>query len=363
MHLYETFTILITLSCCFYASYTDIKYRKVRNFCSFGLISLGLFNQILLILLGENTIIDSFFLVFGGFLISYLIYLVGVWAPGDSKLFLGAALVLPKTAFEHFMGIGEFPVLGLLINIFLPYFLFAIFSLLYKVLKGELKIEFQVKEVLGDIATLVYNLFCFMGLGHLLLYPVRRFNIQGSSLLTILMFIVFFALFRKFMTRYRLKEYQVFVLAPFLFVTIFLISPPLMTLINIMIVAVTMYFLVNLFAFNLGRASFIEEKDICELKPGVILAEKIVEVEDKKYEKKKGAFSSHFTRGILAGPTPEGLSRQKIKELNQLCEEGYFKAFENKIKIQQSMSFAPFITLGILLTVTSKGAIYRFFFF
>ena len=113
-------------------------------------------------------------------------------------------------------------------------------------------------------------------------------------------------------------------------------------------------------ALDLGRSSFIEETDISDLKPGVVLAEKIVEVEDKKYEKREGTFSSHFASGILVGPVPEGLSRQKIEELKQLRADGYFKTFGNKIKIQHSMSFAPFITLGILLTIISKGAIYRF---
>ena len=360
MPLYEAFTILITLLCCFYASYTDIKFRKVRNFCSFSLIGLGLLNQILLILLGRSTIIDATFLVGGSFLVSYVIYFVGIWAPGDSKLFLGATLTLPKTAFEHFVGIGEFPVLGLLINIFLPYFLFAIFSLLYKVLKGELKVNLQLKQVLSGVAIMTYNLFCFMGLGYLLLYPIRHFNIQVNHLLVILLFMAFFMLLNKFMRRYNLEKYQLLVMLPFLFVTVFLISPPLGTLINITVVSVTMYFLVNIFALDLGQTSFIEEKNISELKPGVVLAEKIVEVEEKRYEKREGTFSSHFSSDILVGPVPEGLSNQKIEELIQLCDEGYFKSFGNKVKIQHSMSFAPFITLGILLTLMSKGAIYRF---
>lgn len=363
MQLYEAFTLSTTLSCCCYASYTDIKFRKVRNTCSFGLIGFGLFNQVLLILLGESTIRYAVFLVLGGFLVSYLIYLVGIWAPGDSKIFLGAAFALPKTAFEHFMGVGEFPILGLLINIFLLYFLFAMFSLLYKVLKGVLKIKFQVKQVLGDIATLIYNLFCFMGLGYLLFFPLRRFNIQVNPLVILIFFLGFFALFGKFMRRFRLGGYQVLILSPFLFVTVFLISPPLTKVINITIVSIAMYLLVNVLALDLGRASFIEEKEISDLKPGVVLAEKIVEVAEKKYEKREGTFSSHFAKGILVGPAPEGLSRQKIEELNHLCDQGYFKAFGNKIKIQHSMSFAPFIALGILLTFLCKGAIYRFLLF
>lgn len=363
MQLYEVFTILIVLLCCFYASYTDIKFRKVRNFCTFSLISLGLFNQILLVLLDKSTITDATFLVIGGFLGAYLMYLTGIWAPGDSKLFLGAALALPKTVFEHFVGMGEFPILGLLINIFLPYFLIAMFSLSYKVVKGDLKINLQVKEVLKDIATLIYNLLCFMGLVHLLLYPVRRFDLQLNYFLLILFFFGFFALFRKFVVRYHLGVYQMIILLPFLFVTIFLISPPLKVLINMTTVSVIMYLLIKILAGDLGQAYFIEERDIYELKPGVVLAEKIVKVEDERYEKRTGTFSAHFTKGVVVGPTPEGLSEQTIKKLKQLCEEGYFRAFGNKVKVQHSMCFAPFIALGILLTVLSKGAIYRYLLF
>lgn len=363
VRLYSAFAILITFSCCLYASYTDIKFRKVPNLCSFSLIGLGLFNQILLILLGESRIIDAIFFVLGGFLISYLIYLLGIWAPGDCKLFLGSALVLPQTAFEHFVGLGDFPILGLLINIFLPYFLFTVFTLLVQVIKGNLTMDFQIKQALGDIATLVYSLFSFMGLGYILLYPIRRFDIQVNHLLIFLLFLGFFALLKKFMTKYHLGVYQTLILFPFLLVTVFLISPPLTTVINMTIVSIAIYFLCKMLAHDLGRAAFIEEKEILELKPGVVLAEKIVAVEDKKYEKREGTFSSHFEKGILVGPAPEGLSRQKIEELKQLCDAGYFKAFGDKIKIQQSMSFAPFIALGILLTVISKGAIYRFLLF
>lgn len=363
MPLYEAFTILITLSCCFYASYTDIKFRKVRNFCSFGLIGLGLFNQVLLILLGKSSIPEAIFLVIGGFLVSYLIYLVGIWAPGDSKLFLGVALVLPKTAFEHFVGFGTFPILGLLINIFLLYFFFAMVSLLYKLLKGEVEVNLELKQVLRDIVIMIYNLFCFMGLGYILLYPIRRFNIQMNRIFIIFVFIGFFFLFRRTMAKYQLEDYHILFLAPFLFITVFLVSPPLTALINIAIISVVMYLLFKMLVDDLGGASFVEERSISDLKPGVVLAERIVEVEDNKYEKREGTFSSHFEKGILVGPTPEGLSAEKIEELNRFCDNGYFKAFENKIKIQHSMCFAPFITLGTLMTIIFKGAIYRFFLF
>ncbi len=362
MHSHEAFTILITLSCCFYASYTDIKFRKVRNFCSFGLIGLGLFNQLLLILLGGSTITEATFLVLGGFLVSYLIYLIGIWAPGDAKLFLGVVLALPKTTFEHFVGIGAFPILGLLINIFLLYFLFAIVSILYKGLKGDLKINLQPKQVLNDIAMMIYNLFCFIGLLSLILYPIRRLNIEVNRFLIVFGFMGFFFLLRRFIAKPWLESYHALLLAPFLFVTIFFVSPSLTTLIHIAILSTVAYFLFRMLVEDFGQASFIEERDISELKPGVVLAERIIEVEEQKYEKITGIFSSHFTKGVLVGPTPEGLSSQQIEELIRLSNQGYFKTFENKIKIQHSVVFAPFIALGTLMTVIFRGAIYRFLF-
>lgn len=362
MPLYEAFTILITLSCCFYAGYTDIKFRKVRNFCSLGLIGLGLCNQGLLILIGESSITEAIFLVLGGFLVSYLIYLVGIWAPGDSKLFFGVALVLPRTAFKHFVGIGAFPILGLLINIFLLYFLFAIVSILYKGLKGDLKVNLQPEQVLNDIVMMIYNLFCFIGLLSLILYPIKRLNIEINRFLIVFGFMGFFFLLRRFIAKLRLESYYALLLAPFLFVTIFFVSPSLTALIHIAILSTVAYFLFRMLVEDFGQTSFIEERDISELKPGVILAERIIEVEEKKYEKSAGIFSSHFTKGVLVGPTPEGLSSQQIEELIRLSNHGYFKTFENKIKIQHSVVFAPFIALGTLMTVIFSGAIYRFLF-
>jgi len=44
---YKNFLILVVLAFCGYASYTDIRWGKIKNYCSFGLIYVGLLAQLL----------------------------------------------------------------------------------------------------------------------------------------------------------------------------------------------------------------------------------------------------------------------------------------------------------------------------
>lgn len=44
---YKNFPILIVLAFCGYASYTDVRWGKIKNYCSFGLIYVGLLAQLL----------------------------------------------------------------------------------------------------------------------------------------------------------------------------------------------------------------------------------------------------------------------------------------------------------------------------
>ena len=101
---YDTFFIALTLAFCLHATYTDLKYRKIRNLCSFGLIYAGFMAQILFLIQGKITLFTMGSICFGGSLIALFLYWLNILAPGDAKLLLGIFLALPPSLFQDAAG-------------------------------------------------------------------------------------------------------------------------------------------------------------------------------------------------------------------------------------------------------------------
>jgi prepilin signal peptidase PulO-like enzyme (type II secretory pathway) len=98
---------------------------------------------------------------------------------------------------------------------------------------------------------------------------------------------------------------------------------------------------------NIGAESFHKEVSIKNLKPGMLLAEKIIK-KGKKYEKEKNQGLFNLKKGFIEEQA-EGITAEDIKKIN--------KTGIKKIKIKQTIPFAPFMFLGVLLTLIVKGNI------
>ena len=110
------FISLLLLFCC-YAAYTDLRERKIKNFCSYGLIYAGILSQV-------KFCINSIFTVVGGFLIK--LYWFGIFAAGDAKLVWGASLLMPAGLFSEAAAYAQYTPTTLVINIFVPYCLILV---------------------------------------------------------------------------------------------------------------------------------------------------------------------------------------------------------------------------------------------
>ena len=102
--------------------------------------------------------------------------------------------------------------------------------------------------------------------------------------------------------------------------------------------------------------------DVNGLKVGMIPAEQIVWLTHTdgsiRYEKEQVEFSSGRGDNIVISPDPEGLTVEEISKLQHLAKQGAFNKFENQIKIQPSIRFAPIISVGVLLTILCQGPFY-----
>ena len=94
----------------------------------------------------------------------------------------------------------------------------------------------------------------------------------------------------------------------------------------------------------------------------MIPAEQIVRVTQPdgsvRYEKKQVGFSSGRDDNVVVSPDPAGLDAEEITHLQHLAAAGALAEFENQIKIQPSIRFAPVIAVGALLTVLCQGPFY-----
>ena len=132
MSYYEYFLIFLALVFCGYASYTDLKTHKIRNFCSLGLLYVGTLSQLMAWYLGATTPLYILGLFFGSGLIAFALYWFGIFSPGDSKLFWGLCLIFPLSLFRDLSGALSFPPLILALNIIVPYSIGLLGYLLYK---------------------------------------------------------------------------------------------------------------------------------------------------------------------------------------------------------------------------------------
>ncbi|MDE0015127.1 MAG: hypothetical protein OXU51_02995, partial [Candidatus Poribacteria bacterium] len=78
MSVYEYFLIFLALIFCCYASYTDLKTQKIRNFCSLGLLYGGTLSQLMAWYLGTTTPLYILALFFGSGLIAFAFYWFGI---------------------------------------------------------------------------------------------------------------------------------------------------------------------------------------------------------------------------------------------------------------------------------------------
>lgn len=132
----EFFPLILALLIAMRASYSDVKCGKVWNRdLKMAIYLIGAY-YLILILLSFFGLFDLrfsyFLLLFSNLifatLISFFMWHFGMWSAGDAKLFIVLCLILPMNYYKATY-IDIFPSLVLLINIWIPVFVFMILKL------------------------------------------------------------------------------------------------------------------------------------------------------------------------------------------------------------------------------------------
>ena len=368
---YEYFLIFLALVFCAYASYTDLKTQKIRNFCSLGLLYVGTLSQVMAWYLGTTTPLYILGLFCGSGLIAFALYWFGIFSPGDSKLFWGLCLIFPLSLFRNLSGALGFPPLVLALNIIVPYSIGILGYLLFKFILRQNKLDFFryfFKSNFQKAALLekFFSLLLFIGIGSVLTYLLQRVGWEPDRFLRLVLVLVAFTFIQKFLS--LLPKTPVYY-AVVSFVCLWLAvqaTPSVPVFLSGFAFFLGLYLVVFVIAKQLvlSLASIALDKavDVNGLQVGMIPAEQVVRVEQPdgtiRYEKKQVEFSSGQDDNIVISPDPSGLTTEEIAQLQDLAAEGVFAEFGNQINVQPSIRFAPVIFIGALLTVLCQGPFY-----
>ncbi len=372
MNGYEYLITSLALLGCSYASYTDLKEGKIYNICTFALIYGGVLVQIIYFLIGAISFSSALGAILAGGLISFLMYWLGTLAPGDAKLLWGISMMFPPALLHSSPGRIQFPPVVILMNTLFLFFWFALLYIFVKSSKEGRRKAFQMilspKDLPRKLAQYVVNMFCFLAFTTCVYFAILYiFSVQLRGLPRLaLVILLYYALNRLIQQHLPERRYIIYLLVfpPFLFLTLFATSV-LPALLKSSLIVVGIYVLVNFFLRSfvlvLDSITLSRPVSIFDLKEGMILAERIVKVEGEdgiRYEKFSTLSQGHLDPNVLLSPTPDGISKEQIEKLKKLAEEGYFEPFENKVMVQRSFPFAPFILGGLILTILAKGPFY-----
>ncbi len=374
---YQNLFIVLLLLFCLYATYTDLRERKIKNFCSYGTIYAGILCQVISVLSGSSLLLGSITTFLGGFAIVLVLYWFGIFSAGDAKLVWGASLLMPVGLFTEANVFAQYTPAALIINIFVPYCLILVSYLLIKTeirQKWEAFVKiFHQKDFRKQIFEMVFRLIFLLGLRAVVTLSLDWLGIELGFWHQLLLVLFLYFTLSHYVKKYSLEKVRNYVVCVVLIALMIITTPWTMSawseaygpLLKVYLVYIAIFFFGRPFIYNLDSMVLNREIDISDLKEGMVPAEQILKIEgedgEAAYSKEGFALPSVLNSNIILGTLPGGVSKEKAAELKQLTEDGKFEGFENRIRIQHSLRFAPMICLGVILTLLCRGPFFMFF--
>jgi len=311
----------------------------------------------------KSLIYDTIINFLSAFFISVLFWSFGIWTSADAKLFSVFALIIPTTTYV-FGFMPYFPSASILINTFVPFFLFYFFRLLLFTSTGQKFKILKESLVFSKILSLMVSIFVFDWCLKLLSSYLAPF----SPVLSLLFQNYFFSiviLASAFLIVEKTAGLK------FLYVSIIVALARFILDRNIYSLDFLLYYsgIILLFFFSryliLGLAYEVYriKYDLHLLQQGMVPAENIM-FDGKRYIRVPEMHYSLFSYAVKSGSkkllnrTGSGLTEENIKLINKLKKTGKIKF--NHLAVHQSLPFAPFLFVGSLITFLVKGNLFIF---
>jgi len=357
-------------------SYQDIKEGKIRNkWVKLALVYAFLMNVLLIldhffrkIPINTNYIIELITNFVFAVLVGFGMWHYKLWTAGDGKLFIAYAALIPLNIYSNDYQ-KWIPSFTLLINIFIPALIIMLIWIsftikphnLKNVLKTFLKEFFKPKQLFNSII----SLFAVFWLIDILLSLV---GLQNNYLLRITL-----TMFGLSAIQSKLKKGYFYIMCALVLLRFIMDKSiySLSFLVDFLILIFVWKFFKSFLrvgTVNLGKELFTKDIEVDKLMPGMILGEAIHKkgkLTKKELNTIKKSLNTEIIRYrgeyFIKKPKSSIGSNNFIKEEAEgLTDEQITKIKKvgiKNIKISQTIPFAPFIFLGVVLTILAKGNI------
>ena len=337
-------------------SYTDAKYGKIKNRdILFALIySFAVYAALIFFYNSKGIPIRTGYLLEVitnstlALMLGFVLWHISLWSAADAKLFFAFSALLPLTIYK--IGyIQYFPSLILFLNTFLPFVLYAIPKIIFftplKDKKEQLK-KFRLSDFLN-------MLLVFFILSWLVNLASLYFKIRANIFFSLLLAYLFVLLFQKIFKKYLIYILILGALIRVAFDYNSLISKTFISQFSVFTMVIFSVYVISLFPAKI----FTREINVKDIKAGNILAEGVYfNKKSKKYEKSgilQPGPAEDARENLRLEGYAEGLTESDAEKIRELCSKRRLNF--SKIRIHQTLPFAPFIFLGVLLTLASQG--------
>ena len=342
-------------------SYQDRMSGKIRNKWILLGLSYAFVMNILIILyyiffndvslLRLTYFIELIINVIFALILGFILWDVGIWTAGDAKLFMVFSALIPLSVF-HYGHVPYFDASNVLINTFIPFFIIYALILLFKTtIKQKI---FYLKKSLEFKQLIFLFLFGFI-------WPLNIFfkliHLPSNYFFSIFILFIILTIIEK-----MFKNSMVYILVCLSVLriifdkTIFTLQPWF-----ILIIIFISFILLRYFILYMGYDYMTKYVDIKLLKKGMVPAENVY-VDNGKYKKSPLLHFSLLSymqeklneKTTVFNVTAEGLTKKDVNKLKKLEKK---LGFEH-LRIYKTLNFAPYMFLGVLLTIIFKGNLF-----
>ncbi|NJE26912.1 transposase [Thermococcus sp. MV5] len=343
-------------------SYTDAKTGFIDDKHVFPIAGFGILYYLYQGFLVEHDIPYALSGIIGmgsGFLLGYLLYLMGGWASGDVVILMGYSALFPYASqyakiVPPYSTAYPLHAVTLLLNSILAIFPFILVYSLAMLVKN--KKTSQLKKIFVEKWSRPFEFALWVSGAFVILRLTQNFTILRNPLFSLLIWGATIVVLAK------LEKIGDLIGAGLLIYEIVFNTPEVIyTYLRIAL----MFYLFKIF-FSLISTLRIEvltrKVTVDELKEWDILGEWIYEKNGEIHRDRESSFDKILRalktmnmkalkieyNKLIASPTAEGLTKENIETLRRLVEEG---KLENEFLVRKAMPFAPALFLGFLISI------------
>ncbi|MBS3132273.1 hypothetical protein J4212_07625 [Candidatus Woesearchaeota archaeon] len=278
---------------------------------------------------------------------AFVIWHAGLWTAGDGKLFFAYSILVPLEVYRYGY-IPYFSSISILINTFIPVFLFLVFLLIFRTSLKE-KIEYGKQALeFNRIMQLLLYLFA-------LIWPIRL--LFAFIRLQLNYFLMIFLLFVLMTQAEKTLKLDIRYILGGIAVLRMIFDPSVFTEMawTELFTFSVLFIVLRFFILPIGFNYFTENVPIKDLKEGMMPAEAIL--------RKKGGYIKiplvQFSmlsslrqtsmKNTVLEQTAEGLTRDGIGRMQKM------RLPFSSIRVKHTTSFAPFLFAGAFLTIAVQG--------